>query len=93
VSPWPRCWWLPRGRSLAESTDEETARAIRDYLVRHPQAMDTAQGIAEWWLDGRADQRSVDRVLRRLTEDGTLESFGTGARARYRLKRRETEPP
>ena len=65
--------------------------AILRYLTAHVDAMDTAVGIAEWWL--REERRdvsvaAVERVLQELTERGVLQRFGSGTEARYRLKRR-----
>ena len=51
--------------------------------------MDTAQGIAEWWLTGQqvcVTETTLTRVLGRLTDRGLLEAFGTGAHRRYRRK-------
>jgi len=30
----------------------DVARAILEYLVRHPHAADSADGVARWWLGG-----------------------------------------
>ena len=58
---------------------DNKARAIADeilgYLRAHPQAADTARGIAEWWLSGRAvDTGLVNRALRMLAVDGYVVS-------------------
>lgn len=69
--------------------DEEMAEAIRGYLAEHPQAMDTTEGIAEWWLmrqEVRASVATVARVLRRLTDSGVVEEITAGERKWYRLK-------
>lgn len=70
--------------------DDEVARSILAYLAEHPQAMDTAEGIAGWWImraQVRVTARTVTRVLRQLVERGLLEEFGEGEQRRYRLKR------
>jgi hypothetical protein len=59
------------------------------YLAEHPEAMDTIEGIAEWWLMRQRIRVSLDalsRVLGRLTHDGLLEKIGEGENACYRLK-------
>ena len=69
--------------------DEEVAEAIVKYLGEHPQAMDTLEGIAEWWVmrqQVRVSVITLTRVLRHLTESGVLEEIGTGEARRYRLK-------
>jgi hypothetical protein len=61
-----------------------------DYLVEHPNAMDTSEGIAEWWIMRRqikVEVEAVQRVLSQLTARGLLEKIGSGASARYRLKK------
>ena len=30
--------------------EDQVAKDILAYLAEHPQAMDTLEGIAEWWL-------------------------------------------
>lgn len=55
------------GRPL---TDEVLA-----YIVRHPQAQDTVEGIAEWWLLEQQIRRAVSEVeaaLSQLVAEGFL---------------------
>lgn len=69
--------------------ETELAQAVIDYLAEHPQAMDTLQGIAEWWVmrqKVRVDVEALARVLRQLTEQGILEQIGSEEDARYHLK-------
>lgn len=61
-----------------------------DYLAEHPLAMDTLEGIAEWWImrnQVRVDVQVLQRVLRHLTEDGTLQESRSGTQIRYCLKK------
>ena len=51
--------------------------------------MDTAEGIAEWWLMRqrvRIDLDALARTLRRLTDEGVVEQVGFGNDARFRLR-------
>ena len=69
--------------------DEEVAESILAYLAEHPQAMDSVEGIAQWWImrqQVRVTAKTVTRVLRGLAEKGLLEEFGEGEQRRYRLK-------
>ena len=69
--------------------EPELEQAIRLYLAEHPEAMDTTEGIAEWWLMRqriRIDLEALVRVLSRMTGEGVLEQIGEGDLARYRLK-------
>jgi hypothetical protein len=69
--------------------EAETKNAIEAYIAVHPQAMDTLEGIIEWWLTGqRAESEIVVRVLEQLVRQGLLEDVVTGHRKLYRLKRR-----
>lgn len=75
----------------AQTSEEESpvAAAILDYLAEHPQAMDTLEGIAEWWLARqrvRIEVRAVASALQQLTEQGLLEEVGSGESRCYRLK-------
>jgi hypothetical protein len=69
--------------------EQEMTEAILAYLKEYPQAMDTIEGIAEWWIS-RAEIRThvtmLAKVLDQLTERGLLEEFGTGDDRRYRLR-------
>ena len=61
------------------------AAAIRRYLNEHPNAADTVEGIARWWLSGSSGnelladvERAVDllvlqgEVVRQTRRDGTV---------------------
>src|SRR5258708_5472181 len=69
--------------------DAELATAVMKYLAEHPKAMDTLEGIAEWWVmrqQARVDLDSLSRVLRLLAAQGLVDVDGEGDQARYRLK-------
>lgn len=70
--------------------DEDVAQSILAYLAEHPHAMDTAEGIAGWWImrqQVRVTATTVARVLHQLAERGLLEEVGEGDTRRYRLRR------
>lgn len=70
-------------------SEESLAHSVMRYLSEHPNAMDTLDGIAEWWImrqQVRVDVEKLTRVLARLTENGRLDKIGSGDKARYRLK-------
>lgn len=61
------------------------AETIRHYLSKHPNAADTLEGVATWWLSGSADKawlthvaRAMEQlmkqgeVVRRTLRDGTV---------------------
>ena len=65
------------------------ARAVMAYLEEHPMAMDTRNGIAEWWVAGRVervDLQILTAVLEDLTLRGLLVAEGMGEQTRYRMK-------
>jgi hypothetical protein len=69
--------------------EDQVAAQILDYLKERPQAMDTLEGIAEWWLMRqrmRMDLAMLAHVLRRLTARGVLEELGPPDDPRYRLR-------
>lgn len=93
---WPRnCTQLTGNDKVAGPNSRvwgkaELNYAVRQYLVDHPQAMDTLEGIAEWWLtrqDARVELETLARVLRDLTAEGVLEQMGSGDQARFRLRK------
>ena len=67
---------------------------ILDYLIEHPDAQDTADGIAQWWILERCVKRQtplVNEALEDLVERGLI----VGRRAKdskvhYRINRRKT---
>ena len=73
-----------------DATERDLYRAVLEYLGDNPDAMDTLEGIAEWWLMRqriRTSVTSVSRVLRLLVEDGLVEELGPCEEPRYRLRR------
>jgi hypothetical protein len=69
--------------------EEQIAQAILNYLGEHPNAMDTLQGIADWWLQREQVRVTIEmlaRVLSRLTASGQLEEIGEGTTRCYRRK-------
>ncbi len=56
----PALWLEVPGENVVIS--EEVVREILRYLVKHPAAKDTLEGIARWWLDRRHVERSVEEV-------------------------------
>jgi len=69
--------------------DDAVAESVLRYLAEHPRAMDTLEGIAEWWIareQVRVSVTTLGRVVRRLTEVGVLEEIVGGDETRYRLK-------
>ena len=76
--------------------EREIAEAVVEYLREHPDAMDTMQGIAEWWLmrhQIRTGVTAIANVLSRLTASGVLEEIGAGENRRYRLRAVPPCPP
>ncbi|MEO8338178.1 MAG: hypothetical protein ABI604_00505 [Nitrospirota bacterium] len=74
-----------------DNQEEErvVAEAFLNYLADCPQAMDTEEGIAEWWLmrqQAKVAAQTVTKVLKHLIETGRIETVGTGEHTRYRLK-------
>ena len=70
--------------------NEEVAQSILAYLAEHPQAMDSVEGIAQWWImrqQIRVNVMKLTQVLRQLVESGLVEEIGEGEQRRYRLRR------
>ena len=70
--------------------DRQLAEAVLAYLSECPNAMDTAEGVTDWWLarqQVRVQVEAVTRVLSALVERGVLEEVGSAEQQRYRLKR------
>ncbi len=75
---------------MSRDRDEQIAHAILAYLAEAPDAMDTLEGVTEWWLlrqRVRDDMESVGRALETLVEQGVIDAVGAGSQRRYRLAR------
>jgi hypothetical protein len=73
--------------SVATLSDGDIRELILGYLEEHPTAMDTLDGISEWWLLRRQieiEVRRVSRVLTELVHDGRLEEYQQGGVRFYR---------
>jgi hypothetical protein len=54
---------------------DEAAQRILDYLAKRPNASDTAEGVAQWWLGAEglhAAAHTVQLALDRLVREGLL---------------------
>ena len=82
-----RCELAP-GPVDDEGQEAVMTEFVMAYFNQHPLAMDTVEGIVEWWMPDmiRPDQTAMRKVLDRLTERGILERIGAGEYAHYRLK-------
>jgi len=52
---------------------DAVCREIVQYLLRHNEAVDTARGIAEWWIN--RDVPSTRLALLKLQECGVVQSY------------------
>jgi hypothetical protein len=86
----------PPGTSIANARDNPMAtkqhailRGILAYLSEHPNAQDTVEGIAEWWLLRQRIRESVtatEQALNELVERGlVIRDAGADGRRMYRL--------
>jgi len=76
-------------QSERQRHESKVAQAILSYLAEHPQAMDTLDGIAEWWLirqQIRVEIEAVAGAIRQLIEQGLLVEIQSGDTRCYRLK-------
>lgn len=75
--------------------DDKVTALVKDlcrYLRANPQACDTADGIARWWLDaGPQDRPHLQRALDYLEREGLIENL-SAADGRRRYRRRAEAP-
>jgi Fe2+ or Zn2+ uptake regulation protein len=74
--------------------DQDLGAAILAYLAERSQAMDTVEGIAEWWLLRQRvifAVQQVERVLQQLKSREILETVEQGRTTFYRLRRPNAE--
>lgn len=77
---------------MNERRRSRVAKAILDYLRKHPEAQDTLAGIAEWWLPEQAVKSrtaTVKEALDELVAAGLIcEHKGKDAQISYRMMQR-----
>jgi len=73
------------------SSERLIRKDILDYLARNPQAQDTLDGIAGWWLLEQQFLRTketVQKILDQLVREGLIESIqGPDGKIHYRASR------
>lgn len=52
--------------NVHKNNKEILSRKILNYLIKHPQAGDTLEGIATWWLEQQRIEEIVDEVAEAL---------------------------
>ena len=70
-----------------EEDTEAVADVIQRYLVAHPQAADTVEGVTRWWIPRERLEESLARTeaaLERLVARGVVERTEIGGRVVYR---------
>jgi hypothetical protein len=71
--------------------NDEVARRIIDYLSKHPDAGDTLEGIAKWWLGlERIDEsvEDVSKVIEDLIKSGLIKKEDLrGRKAYYKISK------
>jgi DNA-binding IscR family transcriptional regulator len=81
----------PKNRISGQS---QVACEILAYLAEHPEAQDTVEGIAEWWLMEQQIKRGIAQIKNALTELVTqglvLERKGRDGRIHYCLNRQRS---
>ncbi|MCG3156155.1 MAG: hypothetical protein DKINENOH_02770 [bacterium] len=79
----------PKPKQESRLREQEITEAILEYFAEHPNASDTLEGIAEWWImrqQVRFEVEMLANVLRHLTGAGLLQKVGEGDQALYQLK-------
>lgn len=64
-----------RAKDSPEDDVEEATRGILHYLIEHPDAKDTPEGISEWWRpkgEPKWRQNELQQALDRLLAKGWL---------------------
>lgn len=76
---------------MHELRGSHVARAILEYLCKHPQAQDTLPGIAQWWLDEEKIKTrtvTIREALHELVAGGfVLAQRGKDSQVHYRINK------
>jgi hypothetical protein len=80
---------------MYEPSQSHIARAILEYLWKHPEAQDTLVGISQWWLreeNVRSRTTTVEEALSDLAaRELVLERKGKDSQIHYRINRRKLQ--
>ena len=80
-------------RTARKSEIPKLANEILTYLTKHPDAMDTIEGIVEWWLLEQRVERQSARVRHALAvlvaRELVIEREGRDSRVYYRINDRK----
>ncbi len=77
---------MPDVPNNADSEIALVAEEIRRYLETHPNAADSAEGVAKWWLTRQRFEHAVaqvQRALELLVAEGLIGKRTTGGKAVY----------
>jgi hypothetical protein len=81
------------GTSQTKFSRKDLVKQIMAYLVEHPKAQDTLEGILHWWLLEQHIKNlmvEVKEALAELVAQGLLlERRGSDGRIHYRINRRK----
>lgn len=81
--------------NLLITEKSQISHEILAYLVEHPEARDTLEGILEWWLLERKIKRQKDQVKKALTEliarGLVLEHKGGNSQTQYSINQSKYE--
>jgi hypothetical protein len=47
--------------------ERNTAQSILNYMIEHPRATDTVEGIAQWWISRSRRERSIGEIQQALS--------------------------
>ncbi len=75
---------------MAKPPVRQLSSLILRYLLRHPDARDSVEGIAQWWLLAQRVEDEVENVkeaLDLLIQEGLVEVEGAGGASPRRIYR------
>ena len=76
--------------SMTEEANNKLAVEILSYLMRHPEAQDTLEGIVRWWLleqDARRAVMEVRETLESLVAKGWIRRLSSSAGERFGIQK------
>lgn len=80
---------------LLINDESKTGYQILAYLVEHPEAQDTLDGIVEWWLLERTIKFKATQIRKSITElvakGLVIEHRGRDSQIRYRINQNKFE--